>query len=104
MKVAATEIKNRFAKYIDAAFTESVTIERSGREVAVLVSIAEFNRLKEIEEKYTDKLSGLKTEGSDYIGTANNLETSKNTISLKGIISNSQITDKDLEEAKGIWK
>lgn len=52
MKVAATEIENRFVKYLDASFIEPITIKRTGREVAVLVTIAEFNRLKNIELMY----------------------------------------------------
>jgi prevent-host-death family protein len=92
MKVAATEIKNRFAKYLDASFTEPVTIKRTGREVAVLVSIAEFNRLKEIEFKYKDTL--LSEAG---------LKKTEKYISLRGMMNDSKITDKDLKEAKEIW-
>ncbi|MBF0473779.1 MAG: type II toxin-antitoxin system prevent-host-death family antitoxin [Nitrospirae bacterium] len=90
MKVASTEIKNRLAKYLDASFTEPVTIERSGREVAVLVSAKEFKRLKEIEMKYKDEL--IINGDEDRIKT------------LRGLMNESHITDKDIEDIKEIWK
>jgi prevent-host-death family protein len=106
MKVAATEIKKGFTKYLDAAFTEPVTIQLTGKEVAVLVSIVEFNRLKEIEMKYIDmwEKTVIKAEESDSIGTEYNLKPLKKTISLKGMMNDSQITDKDIKEIKQIWK
>jgi prevent-host-death family protein len=52
MKVAtATEAKNRFGHLIDMAMTEPVAIDKNGRQVAVLLSIAEYQRLTELEER-----------------------------------------------------
>lgn len=50
--VAATQMKNAFGRFIEAAQAEPILIERSGRASVVLLSYAEFERLKAIEDKY----------------------------------------------------
>lgn len=44
--VSATEAKQRFAAIIDAAQQEPVAIRRQNREVAVVLSIREYDRLR----------------------------------------------------------
>jgi len=44
--VSATEAKQRFAAVLDAAQREPVTIRRQNREVAVLLSTEEYQRLR----------------------------------------------------------
>ncbi|MCB1864007.1 MAG: type II toxin-antitoxin system Phd/YefM family antitoxin [Chromatiales bacterium] len=44
--VSATEAKQRLAAVLDAAQAEPVTIRRQNREVAVLVSPKEYQRLR----------------------------------------------------------
>ncbi|HMQ58939.1 MAG TPA: type II toxin-antitoxin system Phd/YefM family antitoxin [Rhizobiaceae bacterium] len=40
----ATEAKNRFGELLEMSATEPVVIQKNGRDVAVLVSKAEFDR------------------------------------------------------------
>ncbi|MGY6555179.1 MAG: type II toxin-antitoxin system Phd/YefM family antitoxin [Wenzhouxiangella sp.] len=44
--VSATEAKQRFAAIIDAAQQEPVAIRRQNREVAVILSAREYDRLR----------------------------------------------------------
>src|SRR5437868_6215996 len=48
--VSSTEIKNRFGQYLESAIAEPVVIEKAGREVAVLLSFAEYDRLQRLED------------------------------------------------------
>ena len=45
-KVAATEAKNRLGALIDDAQREPVVIQRQDRDVAVILSMAEFDRIR----------------------------------------------------------
>jgi len=45
-KVAATEAKNRLGAILDDAQREPVIIQRQDRDVAVVISMAEFERLR----------------------------------------------------------
>lgn len=45
-KVAATEAKNRLGAILDAAQREPVIIQRQSRDVAVILSMAEFDRIR----------------------------------------------------------
>jgi len=48
----ASEAKNKFGQLIDTAMVEPVAIEKRGRRVAVLISYAEYQRLREMEDRY----------------------------------------------------
>ena len=50
MKVTATEFKTRLGRYLDAAETEPVQIQKSGREKAVLLSHAQYQKLLNQQE------------------------------------------------------
>jgi prevent-host-death family protein len=52
MIVPATEFKNRLGQYIDAARTNPVVVEKTGRKTAVLISIEEFERLTKTEDEF----------------------------------------------------
>jgi len=45
-KVAATEAKNRLGALIDDAQREPIVIQRQDRDVAVIVSMREFERIR----------------------------------------------------------
>jgi len=45
MKISATELKNRLGRYLDAAEQEPVSIQKSGREKAVLMSYSHYQAL-----------------------------------------------------------
>ena len=49
-KVASTKAKDAFGELLDTAQREPVTIEKKGRPVAVVLSIAEYERLEEAED------------------------------------------------------
>ena len=50
--ISASEAKNRFGTYIEAALIEPVLIERSGRPAVMLISVAEYQRLKRHEQQH----------------------------------------------------
>ncbi len=65
--IAATEASNRFGKLLDLALQEPVTIEKKGRQVAVILSVEEYNRMEDtienlqnqrLRESITDMDSG----------------------------------------------
>ena len=49
---AATEVKNKFGQVLETALSEPIAIEKNGRAVAVMISITEYNRLVEIEDRF----------------------------------------------------
>jgi len=51
-EAAATDVKNRFGQMLETAMTEPIAIEKKGRPVAVILSITEYQRLVEIEDRY----------------------------------------------------
>jgi prevent-host-death family protein len=52
---AATDVKNKFGQMLETAMTEPISIEKKGRPVAVMMSIAEYQRLVDIEDRYWGK-------------------------------------------------
>ena len=52
-KMTASEAQNSFGSLIKATRVEPVVIERWGQEVVVALSVEEYQRLKELEEKVT---------------------------------------------------
>jgi len=51
-EAAATDVKNKFGQMLEAVMSEPIAIEKKGRPVAVMMSIAEYERLVEIEGRY----------------------------------------------------
>lgn len=50
--LAAAEAKNSFGKMIDLAQREPITIEKKGRAIAVVLSIADYKRLELLEDEF----------------------------------------------------
>lgn len=50
-RMVATDAKTNFGHLIDSALVQPVAIARSGRDVAVVMSRAEYDRLKTIEAR-----------------------------------------------------
>ena len=67
MKITATEIKNHFGEYLEEAISEPVVIEKTGRPVAVMLSIKEYDRLISLEDDYWVQ-KALQAEKNGYIG------------------------------------
>lgn len=64
MVVKATEVKIHFGKYLEDSIKNPVTIEKSGRKVAVLLSLEEYERLTAIEDSYwAEKAAEAEKEG-----------------------------------------
>jgi antitoxin Phd len=68
MIVKATEFKNRLGRYLDAARTNPIVIEKTGRKTAVLLSFEEFERLTKTEDDFWAQ-KALAAESDGYIGT-----------------------------------
>ena len=65
--VKATEMKNKLGHYLQLALVEPVVVEKTNRQVAVLVSIKEYERLTKIEDAYWgERATAAETEG--YLG------------------------------------
>lgn len=52
MRESATVAKNKFGNLIDNAMTEPVFIEKKGRPVVVVLSVSEYQRLIDMEDRY----------------------------------------------------
>ena len=50
MNATATDVKNRFGEFMDRAQREPVTVDKSGRSYAVLLSFEEYQRLLAAED------------------------------------------------------
>ena len=50
INISASEAKNRLGSYIEAALVEPILIERSGRPAVILLSVKEYERLKQHEQ------------------------------------------------------
>jgi prevent-host-death family protein len=68
MIVTATEFKNRLGQYLDAARTNPIVVEKTGRKTAVLISIEEFERLTKTEDEFWAQ-KALASEKEGYVGT-----------------------------------
>jgi antitoxin Phd len=62
--VAAAEAKNHFGHLLDMAQRTPVTIEKKGRPVAVVMSIDEYQRLEQLEDRaWANEALIAKSEG-----------------------------------------
>jgi prevent-host-death family protein len=67
-KASATEIKNRFGEFLEKARTAPVSIEKTGREVAVMLSREEYDRLLAIEDAYWGRRAERALKKGDFLG------------------------------------
>ncbi len=67
MKTTATEMKNHFGQYLEETISQPVVIEKTGRPVAVMLSIKEYQRLTALEDAYWAR-KAIKAEKSGYLG------------------------------------
>lgn len=67
MQISATELKNRLGRYLDAAETSPVFVEKSGRKKSVLISNAMYEKFLAYEDAYwASKTKQAEEEG--YLG------------------------------------
>jgi prevent-host-death family protein len=50
--VSASEFKNHLGQFLDRSWTEDISIQKNGREVAVLISKTTYENLKAYEEQF----------------------------------------------------
>jgi prevent-host-death family protein len=69
MKImAASQAKNSFGILLDSAQQEPVTLTKKGRAVAIVLSVAEYERLETLEDAYwRERAQAADAEG--YAGT-----------------------------------
>ncbi len=60
---AATEVKNKFGQILEKAMAEPIAIEKNGRKVVVMMSMSEYQRLLEIEDRYWGEMALKAIEG-----------------------------------------
>jgi prevent-host-death family protein len=63
LNVAATEVKQRLGQYLESALTEPVMIEKSGRPAVVMLSVAEYERLRALEDAWWGEQAQQAIEG-----------------------------------------
>jgi len=54
---SVTEVKNKFGQILEMAMTEPIAIEKNGRQVVVMMSMSEYQRLLEIEDRYWGEIA-----------------------------------------------
>ena len=68
MKTAdATDVKNHFGQYLQSALREPVMVRKSGREVAVILSVEDYQRLAALEDRWW-ALQAAEAEKEGYLG------------------------------------
>ncbi len=66
--ITATELRTKCGETLDAAQKEPIAIEKNGRLIAVIVPLADYERLTKLENDYW--LARVEVaENSGYIGT-----------------------------------
>ncbi len=82
MKTAtATDIKNHFGEYLEKSISEPVVIEKTGRPVAVMLSLQDYERLAALENKYWAQ-QAARAEQNGYLGKKATQEFLKSTLRL----------------------
>jgi prevent-host-death family protein len=66
-KVTATELKNHVGAYLEATIAAPVTVEKSGREVAVLISRQHYTHLQALEDRWWGEQAKL-AEQRGFLG------------------------------------
>ena len=69
MIATATEVKNRFGEFMEKAQKEPVTVEKTGRNYAVLLGFDEYQRLTALEDAYW-AAAAAQAEAGGYVGPA----------------------------------
>ena len=69
--ITATETKNRFGRVLSQAAKEPVTIEKSGRPVAVIMSYEMFEHYQALEDyHWRERARGIRKQGEYAKGPA----------------------------------
>lgn len=68
MKWNASDAKSRFGEMMEQARKETVVVSKSGRPAVAIIDIAEYQRLRRIEDEYWGTLADRAKE-SGFLGT-----------------------------------
>ena len=66
-------MKNHFGQYLEEALSDPVVIEKTGRPVAVMLSIKEYERLAALEDAYWAQ-KAIEAEKTGYLGRKESLK------------------------------
>lgn len=81
--LASKEAKDHFGELLDTAQREPVTIEKKGRPVAVVMSLAEYKRLEEIEESWWAERAEKAGKKGGWLGTEKSGKLIKEILNAK---------------------
>lgn len=73
MQTTATDMKNHFGQYLEEAMIEPVVIEKTGRPIAVVLSMKEYQRLAALEDAHWAQ-KAREAEKTGYIGPQESLK------------------------------
>ncbi len=80
--VKATEMKNRLGHFLQIALTEPVVVEKTNQQVAVLMSMKEYERLTKLEDAYWgERAKAAEAEG--YLSEAETKEFIESSLRVK---------------------
>jgi antitoxin Phd len=80
--VKATEMKNKLGHYLQVALVEPVVVEKTKQQVAVLLSMTEYERLTKIEAAHWgERAKAAEAEG--YLSEAETKEFIEASLSVK---------------------
>jgi len=78
--VSAKDAKNKFGQILDTAIKEVCYIQKHGRNVVVMISIDEYEKLKSLEDSYwVNKAEQAQKEG--FIGESKSEDLLSNLLS-----------------------
>ena len=99
-KLAASDAKNRFGEMLDLARREPVHITKKGRNVAVVLSTEEFERLTELE----DKLLAIKAKEEGFIRVEESEKLLQQLASTSAVVWSPQTYKKSIEALSELLK
>ncbi|CCQ48946.1 type II toxin-antitoxin system Phd/YefM family antitoxin [Crocosphaera watsonii] len=99
-KLAASDAKNRFGEMLDLARREPVHITKKGRNVAVVLSTEEFERLTELE----DKLLAIKAKEEGFIRVEESEKLLQQLASTSAVVWSPQTDRKSIEALSELLK
>ena len=80
--VKATEMKNKLGRYLQIALTEPVVVEKTNQQVAVLMSMKEYERLTRLEDAYWGQRAKA-AEAEGYLSEAETKEFIESSLRVK---------------------
>lgn len=66
--VSSSEFKNQFGEYLAASRDEPITVEKSGRPVAVVLSPVEYEHLQRLEDLYWIARAEAAEAAGEWVG------------------------------------